>query len=73
MNELLNENDITNFHVLILLNKTIKLRKNIKTLKIQDQIPLKYWGICVLSTTHIINKLPSIALENKTPCEVLNN
>ncbi|KAK9740965.1 hypothetical protein RND81_03G073400 [Saponaria officinalis] len=36
-------------------------------------LPKRFWGDCLLSATHIINKLPSPLLNWKTPYEILHN
>lgn len=44
----------------------------VRSLHFQGGIPLVYWGECILIVTHIINRIPSKILGNKTSYEVLN-
>lgn len=44
-----------------------------RALKLHANMPDKFWGDCVLATTHVINKLPSALLDWKTPFECLFN
>lgn len=37
----------------------------------QANLPIQYWGECILTATHLINRLPSKAIVGKTPYEIL--
>ena len=41
------------------------------SLRLQSNVPLMFWGDCVLAATHIINRLPRPILNNKSPFELL--
>lgn len=44
-----------------------------RALLFHSKVPTKYWGEAVLTAVHIINRLPSVVLNNKAPFEILFN
>lgn len=42
-----------------------------RSLRCHAGLPLEFWGSCLLTAVHIINKLPSLLLHHKTPHELL--
>jgi hypothetical protein len=42
-----------------------------RSLRFQANLPLFFWGECVLTATHLINRIPTPILSNKSPYEVL--
>jgi len=43
----------------------------VKALRFQAHLPLSFWGECVLTAAHIINRIPTPLLSNKSPFELL--
>ncbi|KAM0069913.1 putative RNA-directed DNA polymerase [Helianthus debilis subsp. tardiflorus] len=42
-----------------------------RALRFEASLPVKFWGECILTATYIINRIPSKAVDNKTPYEIL--
>lgn len=47
------------------------LLETARDLLYHSKLPMQYWGECILTVTYLINRLPSTALKNKTPFEIL--
>ena len=44
-----------------------------RALRFQGNLPLSFWGDCVLAASYIISHTPASLLDNKTPYEILFN
>lgn len=42
-----------------------------RALRFQANLPIRFWGECILAATHIINKTPTVANKGITPFEML--
>jgi hypothetical protein len=42
-----------------------------RSLRFQAHLPLLFWGECVLIATHLINRIPTPHMSNKSPFEIL--
>ncbi|GKB16126.1 cysteine-rich receptor-like protein kinase 8 [Tanacetum coccineum] len=48
-----------------------QLLEMVRSLFFQAKFPLHLWGYCILTSTYLINRLPSKVLNNKSPYECL--
>ncbi|CAH9129000.1 unnamed protein product [Cuscuta epithymum] len=44
-----------------------------RTLRFHANLPIEFWGECVLTAGYLINRLPSPVIDNKSPYELLYN
>lgn len=42
-----------------------------RALRFEANLPKRFWGECVLTAAYLINRLPSIVIENRTPYETI--
>jgi hypothetical protein len=42
-----------------------------RALIFQSQVPIHFWGECILIAAHLINQIPTPILSNRTPHEIL--
>ena len=59
-------------------NRMVLLKENTniywkrgRALRFQTSLPIEFWGDCVLTVAYIINRLPTRALDSKTPHKIL--
>lgn len=48
------------------------LLETARALFFQSKVPIRFWGECLLSAAHLINRMPLSTLEFRTPYEKLN-
>jgi hypothetical protein len=41
-----------------------------RALRVQSQVPIHFWGECILIAAHLINRIPTPILSNRTPHEI---
>ncbi|KAM0049229.1 putative RNA-directed DNA polymerase [Helianthus debilis subsp. tardiflorus] len=49
------------------------LLETARALRFEEKLPTNFWGECILTVAHIINRLPLKIISNKTPYEMIYN
>ena len=57
----------------LLRAKNRHLLDQTRALLFQHKVPIRFWGEAVLTTCHLINRLPSTILTSKSPMDVLSS
>ncbi|KAH0684318.1 hypothetical protein KY289_022070 [Solanum tuberosum] len=57
----------------VMKRKHRHIMETTRAIRFQGHIPIKFWGDRVLAAVHIINRVPSTVLSNKSPFEILFN
>jgi len=42
-----------------------------RAIRFQSHLPIRFWGYCIKVVVYLMNRLPSSAIENKSPYEML--
>ncbi|KAK9667362.1 hypothetical protein RND81_14G250800 [Saponaria officinalis] len=51
--------------------KHMHLLETARALRIHAHLPIKFWSDCILTATHLVNKMPTPILQWKSPHEIL--
>nr|GEX28254.1 putative ribonuclease H-like domain-containing protein [Tanacetum cinerariifolium] len=51
--------------------KHCHLLETVRALKFEAKLSSKFWGECIMTAAHIINRLPSKTIRNKAPYEII--
>jgi len=44
-----------------------------RAIRFESNMPIQYWGKCVVAAVYLLNRLPSSAINGKTPYEMLHS